>query len=64
MGGKRVEKREQVREMAQFRQACLNDMGKFCNDAGPTQGGLLTCLNDHEMDISVPCSESMKRVMN
>ena len=63
LGGKRVEKREQVREMAQFRQVCRSDMGKFCNEASPTQGGMLTCLKDHEKDISVPCSESMKRIM-
>jgi len=64
LGGKRVERREQVREMAQFRQVCRSDMGKFCNDASPTQGGMLTCLKDHEKDISAPCSESMKRIMN
>jgi hypothetical protein len=64
LGGKRVENREQVREMAQFRQVCLNDMRKFCNEATPAQGGMMQCLKDHEKDISAPCSESMKRIMN
>jgi hypothetical protein len=64
MGGKRAERREQIRETAQFRQACLSDMGKFCNDASPTQGGMLKCLNDHEKELTGPCRESMKRMMN
>jgi hypothetical protein len=63
MGGGKVERREQVRENIKFRQACLNDMAKFCNDASPTQGGMLKCLNDHEKEISASCSESIK-VMN
>jgi len=63
MGGRKAERREQVREKMKFRQACLNDMAKFCNDANPTQGGMLKCLNDHEKEISVPCSESIKVMM-
>jgi hypothetical protein len=63
MGGGKIERREQVREGIKFRQACLNDMAKFCNDANPTQGGMLKCLNDHEKEISVSCSESTKTMM-
>jgi hypothetical protein len=64
MGGGRIERREKVREKIKFRQACLNDMATFCNDANPTQGGMIKCLNDHEKEISVPCSESIKAMMN
>jgi hypothetical protein len=60
MGGGRVERRERVQQQTQFRQACLNDMTKFCNDANPTQGGILKCLKDHEKEISASCNESMK----
>jgi hypothetical protein len=60
MGGKKAERREQVRQSMQFRQACMNDMVKFCNDANPEQGGMLTCLNDHEKELSAPCNESIK----
>ena len=63
MGGRKVERGEQIREKIKFRQACLNDMAKFCNDANPTQGGMLKCLNDHEKEISVSCSESIKVMM-
>jgi hypothetical protein len=64
MGGGRVERRERVQQQTQFRQACLNDMTKFCNDANPTQGGILRCLKDHEKEISVSCNESMKAMTN
>ena len=63
MGGRKVESREQVRGIIKFRQACLNDMAKFCNDANSTQGGMLKCLNDHEKEISVSCNESTKMMM-
>ena len=60
MGGRRVERTEHVRERVKFRQACLADMAKFCNDANPMPGGMIKCLNDHKNDISVSCSESIK----
>ncbi len=59
----KTERREQVRERMKFRQACLSDMGKFCSDANPTQGGMLKCLSDHEKEISLSCSESMKAMV-
>ena len=64
MGGRRVERGEQVREKIKFRQACMSDMAKFCKDANPTQGGMLKCLNDHEKELSVPCSEIIKAMTN
>jgi hypothetical protein len=60
MGGPRAERREQARDIAKFRQACANDMVKFCKEASSGQGGILKCLNDHEKDLSSSCSESMK----
>jgi hypothetical protein len=62
MGGNRVERREQALERTKFRQACANDMAKYCSDATSAQGGMLLCLKDHEREISVSCSESMKMV--
>jgi hypothetical protein len=59
----KAESREMVRERMKFRQACMNDMAKFCNDANPTQGGMITCLNDHEKEISASCSESTRMMM-
>jgi hypothetical protein len=59
----KAERREMVKEKIRFRQACLNDMTKFCSDANPTQGGLIKCLNDHEKEISAACSESIKMMV-
>jgi hypothetical protein len=60
MLGLRVERAEQVGEKVKFRQACMKDMGKFCNDADPAKGGMLNCLKDHENELSTSCIESMK----
>ncbi|MHB8909805.1 MAG: hypothetical protein ACYDAA_13105 [Syntrophales bacterium] len=59
----KTERRELVRERMKFRQACLSNMAKFCSGANPTQGGMLKCLNDHEKEISLSCSESMKAIV-
>ena len=60
MGGKKAERREQVRQGMEFRQTCTNDIVKFCNSASPEQGGLMKCLNEHEKELSAPCNESVK----
>ena len=59
----KAERREMVRERMKFRQACMNDMAKFCTDANPTQGGMLKCLTDHEKEISASCSASIKMMV-
>jgi hypothetical protein len=63
MEGRRTERMETARQAIKFRQACQNDMARFCTDANPAQGGMLKCLNDHEKEISVSCSESMKMMV-
>jgi hypothetical protein len=60
MGGPRTERSEAVREIMQFRRSCIGDMAKFCQDAGPMQGGMMKCLSEHENELSAPCSQSMK----
>ncbi len=64
MGGRGAERGEAVRGKVKFRQACLQDMKKFCIDANPTHGGMFKCLNDHGNEISSSCRESMKAMMN
>jgi hypothetical protein len=59
----KAEKREIVRERMKFRQACVNDMSKFCSDANPMQGGMIKCLNDHDKEISASCSASIKMMV-
>jgi hypothetical protein len=60
IGGRKAEMRERVKEMAKFRQACMGDMAKFCNDANPMQAGMIKCLNDHEGELSPACGQMMK----
>ena len=59
----KAERREIVRERMNFRQACMNDMSKFCSDANPMQGGMIKCLNDHDKEISASCSASIKMLV-
>ena len=60
----RVEKQEKVRELTTFRQSCINDMRKFCNDVDPAQSGLMRCLKEHENELSTACNESIKALQN
>lgn len=60
MGGSRVEKSEAVRAKRQFRQNCMSDMARFCQNAGPMQGGMMKCLSEHENELSAPCNQSIK----
>jgi hypothetical protein len=60
----RVERRERLGEWKQFRQACQKDMAMFCNDAVAAHGGMIKCLNDHQKEISVSCSESVKAIVD
>ena len=64
MLGPRAEKREKVRELTTFRQSCINDMRKFCNDVDPGQGGLMRCLKEHENELSTACNESITALQN
>jgi hypothetical protein len=60
----RAESRERLGEWKLFRQACQKDMAMFCNDATTAHGGMLKCLNDHQKEVSVSCSESMKAIVD
>ena len=57
---KRGERKEIVQEQIKFRQACGGDMSKFCGDAKPGSGEIVKCLNEHEKELSSPCSDSLK----
>lgn len=63
MDRRRAEGMEMARQVMRFRQACQNDMARFCADAVPRHGGMIKCLNDHEKEISTACSESIKMMV-
>lgn len=63
MGGerlKRIEMREQVRNEANIRHSCRDDVTKFCKDVNPEQDGVAKCLREHENRLSATCRESIK----
>ena len=60
MEGKRAERMEQVMIYAKFRQACKGDIGRFCGDVDPKQGGVVKCLKGHANEISAACKETIK----
>ena len=55
----RVESREAKLENMKFRQACKDDMGKFCKEAS-AQGSPLQCLKEHKKELSTSCNESIQ----
>ncbi len=57
MGGKKIEMREEVREKVLLRQACRDDIAKFCKDVAPKTGGIEKCLNEHIEELSPRCGE-------
>jgi hypothetical protein len=58
--GRRGEQRETINQQKVILQACKDDAVKFCQDVNPTSGGLESCLNAHENELSNACSESIK----
>ena len=58
--GRRGEMLEQVQKEKMFRQACAKEIVLFCKNAGPADGGIMGCLNNHEKELSRPCAESLK----
>jgi hypothetical protein len=37
--------------------ACSEDVAKFCADVKPGQGAIVDCLGKHESELSVPCKD-------
>jgi hypothetical protein len=60
--GKRAEAMEQVRQYKAFLQACEDDVAKFCREANPANAGIEKCLNEHQKELSTPCSQVLKTV--
>jgi hypothetical protein len=56
----RAESREVVMQQMRVRQACRDDVAKFCNDAGSGSGGIATCLKEHASELSLPCKDAVE----
>ncbi len=62
IGGKKIEMRQEVRLMIIFRDACKEEMAKFCGNVGRERGGIEKCLSAHENELSAPCKERLNAV--
>jgi hypothetical protein len=60
MGGARVEMKEEVRTLTEFRKACDSDIAQFCKGVSPEQDGFTTCLKRHEKKLSAACLKGMQ----
>lgn len=60
MGGTRMERSEAMREKREFRERCIGDMARFCQNANPMHGGMMNCLDGHAAELSEPCRQSIK----
>jgi hypothetical protein len=56
----RMEAREVVWQQMRVRQACREDVAKFCNDVTSESGGIGMCLKEHTSALSMPCKEAME----
>ena len=45
---------------AQTKNACADDIAKFCKDVQPGGGRLVRCMQEHEKDLSPQCKASIK----
>ena len=53
---------EKAREkLAEFKQACGADAGRFCQGIPPGQGRILACLKSRQAELSPPCQAMMAR---
>lgn len=43
--------------MGKAREACADDVAKFCKDVKPGGGGIAKCLKEHENELSPACKE-------
>jgi hypothetical protein len=56
----RAESREVVMQQMRVRQACRDDVAKFCNDLKPGSGGIAMCLKEHASELSLPCKDAVE----
>ena len=55
----RMESREVSNQQMRVRQACKDDVTKFCNSAMSVSAGM-ACLKQHGSELSVPCKDAVE----
>jgi gas vesicle protein len=48
-------------KMESIKEACTQDLERFCKDVQPGQGRLARCLKEHSSEISAECKASMEK---
>jgi hypothetical protein len=61
MTGRREEIRAEMAARVRFRQACRDDMAKFCRDVKPDLEAVVQCLDGHENELTGPCAEEIRQ---
>ena len=56
----RMESREVGMQQMRVRQACRDDVTKFCNDVKSGSDGIATCLKEHAGELSMPCRDAVE----
>jgi hypothetical protein len=60
MENARMESREVAMQQMRVRQACKDDVSKFCKNVKPGDGGTAACLKEHGNELSAPCKEALE----
>ncbi len=42
---------------------CMDEIEKFCKDVQPGEGGIVSCLRDHDRQLSAVCRDKVKVVV-
>ena len=45
----------------EFREACEDDVIKFCGDVKPGEGRIIKCLKQHEQELTPDCKSKMQQ---
>jgi hypothetical protein len=48
--------------MAEVKEACAEDVEKFCENVEPGKGKVMMCLKDHSKDLSQGCKDEIAKV--
>jgi hypothetical protein len=60
MENARMESREVAMQQMRVRQACKDDVSKFCKNVKPASNGTAACLKEHGNELSAPCKEALE----
>ena len=51
---------EMKKKVGEAREACADDVSRFCSGVQPGGGRIMHCLKEHENDLTPPCKSMMQ----